>query len=122
MIDKKAIYAVAGASNNQQKYGYKVLQDLKDSGYQVIPINPHEKEILALKVYKSLEDAEIKIDTVIFVVPPTVTEKILFEVKKLQIKNVWLQPGSKSRKAIQYCKDNNINCIYDACIMISSKK
>lgn len=46
MIDKNFIYAVVGASNNEEKYGYKVFKDLLDAGYKVLPINPSEKEIL----------------------------------------------------------------------------
>jgi hypothetical protein len=45
----------------------------------------------------------------------------LEEVKTLEIKNVWLQPGAQSDKAIQFCKENTIECIHDACIMIRRK-
>jgi predicted CoA-binding protein len=55
---------------------------------------------------------------VIFVTQPTVTEKVLEQVKTLWIKNVWLQPGAQSDNAIEFCKKNMIECIHDACIMI----
>lgn len=92
MIDKDFFYAVVGASNNKEKYGYKVFKDVLDAGYKVIPINPTEKEILGKKVYPTLSQVKKKIDVVIFVTPPVVTEKVLSEVKELKIKNVWMQP------------------------------
>ncbi|MEI7558213.1 MAG: CoA-binding protein [bacterium] len=122
MIDKKLSYAVVGASNNEEKYGYKVFKDLLDAGYKVLPINPTEKKILNKKVYATLSEVKKKIDVVIFVTPPAVTEKVLEEVKILEIKNVWLQPGAESDKAIDFCKKNIIECVHDACIMIQRKK
>lgn len=119
MIDKNFIYAVVGASNNPEKYGHKVLADLKNSGYKVVPINPNENEILELKAYKNLSEFEGSFDVVVFVVPPAVTEKILKEILELGIKNVWMQPGSESKKAIEFCNKNNINLIQNACIMIN---
>ncbi|MFA7298246.1 MAG: CoA-binding protein [Candidatus Absconditabacterales bacterium] len=122
MINKNFLYAVVGASNNEEKYGYKVFKDLLNSGYKVLPINPTEKEILGEKVYPTLSDVKQKIDVVIFVTQPIVTEKVLEQVKTLEIKNVWLQPGAQSDAAIEFCKKNMIECIHDACIMIQRKK
>jgi len=122
MINKKFLYAVVGASSNEEKYGYKVFKDLLDAGYKVLPIHPSEKEILGEEVYASLSDVKEKIDVVIFVTQPKVTEKVLEEVKILGIKNVWLQPGAQSDAAIQFCKKNHIECIHDACIMIQRTK
>jgi len=121
MIDKDFFYAVVGASNNKEKYGYKVFKDVLDAGYKVIPINPTEKEILGKKVYPTLSQVKKKIDVVIFVTPPVVTEKVLSEVKELKIKNVWMQPWAQSDTAIEFCKKNKIECIHDACIMIQRK-
>lgn len=121
MIDQKLIYAVIGASNNKEKYGYKVFKDLIDAKYKAIPINPNEENILEKKCYPTLSEVKRKINVVIFVTQPKITEKTLEEVKSLDIKKVRLQPWSQSNKAIEFCKDNNIECIHDACIMIQRK-
>jgi len=121
MINKNFLYAVVGASNNEEKYGYKVFKDLLEWWYKVIPINPNEQEILKTKVYPTLSATEKKIDVVIFVTPPTVTEKVLEEVNELKIKNVWMQPWAQSDAAIDFCKKNTIECIHDACIIIQRK-
>ena len=115
-------YAIVGASNNKEKYGYKVTLSLKELGLEVIPINPHEKNILDLDAYSTLTDAindGHDIDIVVFVVPPKVTEKIIREVYELGILRVWMQPGSESKEAIKFCKDNEIEVTYNACIMVA---
>lgn len=118
MINKDYTYAVIGASQDEEKYGYKVLKDLKESGYRVIPINPRSEEILGLKTYKNILDIEEDIDVAIFVVPPSVSERVIMDVKNKGIKNVWFQPGSESKEVIEYCKNNEIKYINNACIMI----
>jgi predicted CoA-binding protein len=119
LINKNYTYAVIGASRNREKYGYKVLHDLKSAGYKVIPINPKGSEIGGLKSFAELKAVPEKIDAVIFVVPPGVTEKILHDVKSLGIAKVWMQPGSESGKAIKYCENNGIDCIHDRCMMLA---
>lgn len=121
LVNKNNKYAVIGVSKNPEKYGYRVFKDLLGAGWEVYPVNPKEDEILGQKVYPKLSNIDKKIDVVIFVVPPQVTLEVLNEVEKLDIKNVWLQPGSESPEAIEYCKKNEINCIHDACIMIERK-
>jgi predicted CoA-binding protein len=113
---------IVGASNNPEKYGYKIVKDLAQKGYKVVPINPKENEILSLKAYPTITDfvtknPSVKIDWIDFVVPPKVTESILKEVKTLNISKVWLQPGSESEESIQYCADNKIKCMHHSCIM-----
>jgi hypothetical protein len=69
MVNKDFLYAVVGASTNEEKYGYKVFKDLIDAGYKVVPINPNEKEILGEKVYPTLSEVKQTIDVVIFFTP-----------------------------------------------------
>ncbi len=120
-INKSYTYAVVGASNNPEKYGYKVLKNLRESGYTVIPVNPKEDDIQGIKAYKTLKSYNGTIDVVIFIVPPAVTEEVLEELNLLKIKKAWMQPGSESKKAIEYCKSRNIECIHDMCIMVRKK-
>lgn len=112
--------AIVGASNNPEKYGHKVMANLLGRGYKVIPINPKEEIIQGEKVYKTLTEYNQEIDIAVFVVPPQVTEKVLEDAHAIGVSNVWLQPGSESDKAVQYCRDNSIKVVYNKCIMLAS--
>ncbi len=122
MIDSKLTYAVVWASNNTDKYGYKVFKDLIDKWFNSIAVNPSESEILWKEVYSTLSDCDKKIDVAIFVLPPKVGIKILEEIKKLEIKTVWFQPGAEDKNTINFCKNNNINYIANSCVIIQSNK
>ncbi len=120
MIDPKLTYAVVWASNNTEKYGYKVFKDLTEKWFNAIAINPNEEKVLWKKVYPTLSEFKWKIDVAIFVLSPKFSLPVLEEVKKLWIKTVWFQPWAESNENIQFCIKNKIEYIANACIMIKS--
>lgn len=126
--DKKLCIAVVGASDNEEKYGFKVFSYLKNKGFNVFPINNKKKIILGDKSFANvselsefLSNKDENIFLIDMVVPPKVTIDILNEAIRCNIKKVWFQPGSESSKAIEMCKENKIEFIYHSCIMEESK-
>ena len=119
LINTTFSYALVGASNKPEKYGYKIFQFLIKAGFKTVPINLQEKEILSITAYPTLTAAmhKLPIDIVIFVLPPEKGEALLPEVKVLGVKKLWLQPGAESPNIINYCAKNKITCIQHHCIM-----
>jgi len=117
MAQKK--FAVVGATDDTKKYGHEIFKNLKRRGYEVYPVNPRLKELEGTKCYPSITDIPVKVDVVDFVVPPTVTEQILKECKKLGLDRIWLQPGSESEAAIAFCHKSNLKVVHDVCVMLS---
>ncbi len=118
-INKDNVFAVVGVSKDKSKYGRKVFDDLKKYKFKVYPVNPKVEFISENKCYATLKELPIKPDVVSFVVPPQVVETLIIKCKELGINKVWLQPGSESEKVINYCKDNNIECLHNQCIMLN---
>ena len=112
-------FAVVGATDNPEKYGNQIVKNLKSRGYEVYPVNPGLKEIEGLECFPSLADIPCEVDVVDFVVPPMVTEEILKQCKKLNLNRIWLQPGSESEKALDFCRDNNLKVVHSICVMLS---
>ena len=110
--------AVVGVSRNKKKFGNIVYKDLKKKGYQVFPINPNAEEIEGERCLPGVEALPEKVDGIVFVTPPEQTEKVLQSVEKAAIKRVWLQQGAESEKAIQFCEEKKIDCVYGECIMM----
>ena len=121
-LQKENVFAVIGVSRDPKKYGHQVYKDLKEGGYVVYPLNPHLDEVLGDKCYPSLSDLPEKPDVVDTVVPPAVTEEIVKECKVLGIDKVWMQPGSESAKAIEFCRQNKIQVVHDACVMVKRRE
>ncbi len=120
MIDTHYTYALVGASNNPEKYGYKVFKDLLDKKYTIFPINPKWGTILGQKVFTHLGSLceTTTVDVAIFITPPHITLWLLDEVKKLGITKVWFQPWASDDACIAFCKAHAIEEIHDACMML----
>lgn len=121
-LDKRNILAVMGASRDPEKFGHQVYRDLKLGGYKVYPVNPNALRILDDLCYPSLESLPMRPDVVDSVVPPRVTEEMVKTCKQLGIGKVWMQPGSESERAIEFCKNNGIAVVYSLCIMEERRK
>ncbi|MCD6126772.1 MAG: CoA-binding protein [Methanomicrobia archaeon] len=121
-LDRKNKIAVIGVSNNHEKWGYKVYRSLKNSGFKVYPVNPKHEKIDSDRCYPDLRSIPEKIDEVITVVPPEITENVVKRCKELGIGKVWMQPGSESEDAIRFCEENGINVIHDACFVVDGLK
>jgi predicted CoA-binding protein len=117
-MDQKR-FAVVGATDNPEKYGNRVVKNLRDRGYEVYPVNPKLEEVEGLKCYASIAEIPVSVDVVDFVVPPNATEGILKQCKDLGLDRIWLQPGSESETAIAFCRDNNLKVVHSVCVMLS---
>lgn len=115
-------WAVVGATDNKEKFGYKIFKVMLEAGLEVYPINTGVNEILGQKCYPSLKDLPVKPDAVDMVVPPRVGEQILHECIELGITNVWLQPGSDTQPVINLAKELGITVVDHACIMAELRK
>jgi predicted CoA-binding protein len=120
-LEKSNVFAVVGASRDPSKYGHQIYRDLRAGGYKVYPVNPNANEILGDKCYPSLESLPEKPQVVDLVVPPKVTNQIVKLCKKLGIRKVWMQPGSESETAINFCKENNVEAVYGVCVMVERR-
>ena len=117
MAQKK--FAVVGATNNTEKYGHQILENLRKRDYEVYPVNPRLTTIEGMKCYVALSELPVKVDVVDFFVPPAATEAILKECVELGLDRIWLQPGSESEAAISFCRDNNLKVVHDVCVMMN---
>lgn len=112
--------ALVWASENPDKFWNKILKNLIDKWYTVIPVNPKSDNILGLKAFQTIWDIKENYDVVNFVVPPSVTLGILQEYRDvLGNKKIWCQPGSSDDNIKQFLSENNFtDFILDSCIML----
>lgn len=111
-------WAVVGATDNQEKFGYKIFKALKAAGYNVYPVNPGINEIHGEKCYSSLADLPSVPEVVNVVVPPKVGEQIMNNCAEIGIKNVWLQPGANAKNVVEMAKKLGLNVVDQHCVLV----
>ncbi len=80
--------ALAGASNDERKWGFVTLKHLIDGGFSghIYPVNPGVDEILGLKAYTSIADLPETPDMAVVVVPPPAVPEVIKQCVEKGIK------------------------------------
>jgi uncharacterized protein len=113
-------FAVVGASQDRSKYGNKVLRAYQQNDLTVYPINPRAEEVEGLTCYADLNSLPETIHGVSIITPPTVTERLVEEVKAAGIRHIWMQPGAESDRAVERAESLGLNVIAGGpCILVT---
>jgi uncharacterized protein len=112
------VVAVIGASNDRHKFGNRAVRAFKQQGYTVVPINPHESEVEGLKAYASVLEVPGTIDMASMYVPPETGEKIIDDIARKGIPEVWFNPGAESDALIARARELHIQPIV-ACSVVA---
>ena len=102
-------FAVAGASQDPAKFGYKLLTWYASRSFPVTPVTPSRPSIsVSSKDYATIAsplDLEDPSKTSLSIVtPPAVTLKVLKDAKEAGVAAVWLQPGSFDDEGMAFAK------------------
>lgn len=110
-------WAVVGVSQDATKYGSQVHRRLKKRGERVYPVNPRVRDIGGETCYPDLVSLPEDVSQIVIVIPPKNTEEVVVEAVACGITRVWMQPGSESKTAVEYCRAHGVNVIYGRCIL-----
>ena len=109
--------AVIGASTNRHKFGNKAVRAYAAQGFTVFPINPHEESIEGHRAYHSVLDVPGTIDMATIYVRPEVGVRVMDEIARKGIAEVWLNPGADGDAVVARAKALGLKTI-QACSII----
>ncbi len=121
MLDDGRIWAVVGATVKRDKFGYKVYQKLKATGYIVYPVNPVYDEIEGEICYNSLKELPTAVDCLSVVVSPEKSLAVLKSAAQAGIPRVWFQPKTYDQAVIDYAKELGLKIVYGHCVLVELK-
>ena len=110
--------AVVGLSNNPLRASYFVGYYLKRHGYQVIPVNPRETEILGETCYPSLLDVPGHVDVVNVFRAPDALPSIARDAVAIGADTLWCQFGVINAEGARIAADGGVTVIMDRCVKV----
>lgn len=111
--------AVVGLSSKRFRPSFGVTQYMQSAGYRIIPVNPHETEVLGEKSYPSLEaiPREIKIDIVDIFRRSEEVAPIVESAIGIGARAIWMQEGVVDEVAAEKARAAGLEVVMDLCIL-----
>jgi len=110
--------AIVGLSANELRASNFVGYYLKRRGYDVIPVNPREPEILGQASYPSLLDVTVPVDVVNVFRAPDALPAIARDAVTINAAALWCQFGVINEEAAQFAEDGGLPVIMDRCLKV----
>ena len=107
--------AVVGLSSNPIRPSYGVAGYMKQQGYRVIPINPHEINVLGEQAYPSLAAVPEKVDLVDVFRRSEEAGVVVDEAILIGAKAIWLQEGVIDEAAAQRAQQAGLLVVMNRC-------
>ena len=116
--------AVVGASADQDRDSYKVMQALIQHGYQIFPINPNEEgnHILGQPCSADLSSVSGKIDMVDVFRAADAVMGVTREAITIEAKVLWTQLGIVNQEAAELAEQAGLKVIMNRCPKIELTK
>ncbi len=113
--------AVVGLSPKPHRDSNKVARYLLEQGYEVIPVNPGQKQILDRTCYESLEDIPIDVDVADLFLNATRIPQVVDQCIRMGVKTVWMQLGIVHNEAAEKARQAGIQVVMNRCMMEEHK-
>ena len=118
VLHRASTIAIVGLSANELRASHFVGYYLKRHGYQVIPVNPRESEILGETSYPSLRDVPGHVDIVNVFRAPDALPDIARDAVAIGTDSLWCQFGVINEAGVRIAENAGMAVVVDRCIKV----
>jgi predicted CoA-binding protein len=110
--------AMVGLSSNPFRPSHYAAIYLLSEGYDVVPVNPRENQILGQKSYPTLADVPGPVEVVDIFREPSAVPSIVEEAIAVGAKVIWMQLGVIHEGAAERARKAGLEVVMDRCMKI----
>ena len=122
VLQKSKKIAVVGLSPKEERDSNKVARYLMEHGYEVIPVNPGQKEILGQTCFRTLKDIPFTVDVVDLFLNPKRIPPVVDEAIEIGAPVIWMQLEIVHKEAAEKARQAGATVIMNRCIKIEHEK
>jgi predicted CoA-binding protein len=115
--------ALVGFSRNPKDFSRMLDAQLRERGYEVVPVHPEAAELDGRRAFPRVGAVEPPVDAALLLVPPSQAEAVVRDCLDAGVHRVWLHrgggPGSASPEAISLCRSRGVEPVVDLCPMMA---
>ncbi|NOY76493.1 MAG: CoA-binding protein [Calditrichaeota bacterium] len=119
ILENSTRIAVVGLSPKPDRPSNDVARYLMSQGYEIIPVNPGQTEILGQVCYPSLREIPGPVDVVDIFRRSEYVVPIVEEAIAIGAKYVWMQEGIVNSEAAELAEKHNIPVVMDFCMKVA---
>lgn len=113
---------VVGLSSDPSRPSHGVARYLQTQGYRIVPVNPHEREVLGERAYPDLASAEGAVRVVNVFRRPRFVRQHVEEAIAQGARAVWLQLGVVDEVAAREAEAKALLVVMDLCIAVEHRR
>lgn len=125
LLDRTAVWAVVGLSENTRRPAYGVARVLQSRGKRIVPVHPRASTVHGERGYATLADAVFElgdIDVVDVFVNSTRAGAVVDDAIAVGAKAVWLQLDVVDEDAARRARDAGLAVVMDRCPAIEWRR
>lgn len=110
--------AIVGVSQSNAKFGNSIYQELKEKGYELVPVHHTMENFANDPCFKSIQAITPKVEGVLINVKKENVKSILDDAHQAGVKKIWMQQGSESPETVAYGESLGMDIVSGGCIMM----
>ena len=118
ILERYSNIAMVGLSSNPYRPSHFAAKYLLFEGYNVIPVNPREKQILGKTCYPSVKDIPGRVEVVDIFRPARDVPPIVEQAIDIGAKVIWMQFGVIHNEAAKRGRDAGLEVVMDHCMKV----
>ena len=118
ILERYRRIAIVGLSANPMRPSHFVAIYMLSKGYEIIPVNPREKQILGRACYASVRDAPGPIEIVDIFRETAAVPGVVEDAIAAGARVVWMQLGIVHEEAAERARQAGLEVVMDRCVKI----
>ncbi|MDB9823433.1 CoA-binding protein [Deltaproteobacteria bacterium] len=114
--------AIVVLSPKKERDSNRVARYLVKQGYEIVPVNPGQRELLGRKCYRALEEIPFQVDMVDVFLNPSRVSLVVDQAMEKGVKIIWMQLGIVHNESAEKAKKAGIRVVMDKCIKREHEK
>jgi predicted CoA-binding protein len=117
ILERYKTLTVVGLSSKVMRPSHGVAEYMQQHGYRIIPVNPHETEVLGEKAFPSLDAVPEPAEVVVIFRRPEFVPEVVEAALRKGAKVIWMQEGVIHEEAAARARAAGLTVIQDRCIL-----
>ncbi len=118
ILERYRRIAIVGLSANPMRPSHFVAIYMLSKGYEIIPVNPREKQILGRTCYASVRDVPPPVEIVDIFRETAAVPGVVDDAIAAGAKVVWMQLGIVHEEAAERARQAGLEVVMDRCLKI----